>query len=130
MLVEPACFPGVALPRWATLSRRSPRKSVDPYTRCHENFVLVRSNRAITVAARNRRLALVTNILSRDSDGAVPVAARGYQGRSPGLVGSGIESDSPYRAMRNESYLTIIDLKQAVIRAIYVPIPSGRTPAL
>src|SRR5260221_5763726 len=43
------------------------------YTRRDENFVLVRSNRAITVAARNRRLALVTNILSRDSDGAVPM---------------------------------------------------------
>ena len=54
--------------------------SLDRYTRRHENFVLVRSNRAITVAARNRRLALVTNILSRDSDGAVPVAARDIKG--------------------------------------------------
>src|SRR5713226_4083904 len=53
---------------------------LDRYTRRHENFVLVRSNRAITVAARNRRLALVTNILSRDSDGAVPVAARDIKG--------------------------------------------------
>jgi len=44
------------------------------YTHRNENFVLVRSNRAITVAAQNRRLALVTNILSRDSHGAVPVA--------------------------------------------------------
>src|SRR5713101_6182578 len=62
------------------------QQSLDRYTRRDENFVLVRSNRAITVAARNRRLALVTNILSRDSDGAVPVAARDIKGASPCLV--------------------------------------------
>src|SRR5258708_36341075 len=59
---------------------RSWCRCLDRYTRRHENFVLVRSNRAITVAARNRRLALMTNILSRDSHGAVPVAARGIKG--------------------------------------------------
>ena len=66
--------PDFCCPEGATFSRRSPRKSVDRYTRRNENFVLVRSNRAITVAAQNRRLALVTNILSRASNGAVPLA--------------------------------------------------------
>ena len=58
----------------------TPHTCLAGYTHRNENFVLVRSNRAITVAARNRRLALVTNILSRDSDGAVPVAARDIKG--------------------------------------------------
>jgi len=46
----------------------------------------LRWNRAITVAAQNRRLALITYILSRDSHGAVPVASRDIKGDSPCLV--------------------------------------------
>ncbi len=37
------------------------------------SFVLVRWNRAITVAARNAGSERYSSILSRDSDGAVPV---------------------------------------------------------
>src|SRR5258708_13181759 len=48
----------------------------------------LRSNRAITVAAQNRRLALLTNILSRDSDGAVPVVARNIKGDSRAVLRS------------------------------------------
>src|SRR6266852_9996659 len=80
MLSNRLVFLVLDCPAGATFSRRSPRKSVDRYTRRDENFVLVRSNRAITVAAQNRRLALMTNILSRASDGAVPVAARDIKG--------------------------------------------------
>ena len=59
---------------------------LDGYTHRDGDFVLVRSNRAITGAAQNRRLALMANVLSRDSDGAVPVAARDIKGDSPCLV--------------------------------------------
>src|SRR5258708_32757973 len=41
----------------------------------NENFVLVRWDRAMTVAAQNRGLVFKIDILSRDSNGAVPVAA-------------------------------------------------------
>ena len=77
------------------------RADGNPLTRCtrrNENFVLVRSNRAITGALQNRRLALVTNIVSRASDGAVPV------------VGSDIKGGS--RSVRVLSNLEVVQLRK------------------
>ena len=45
-----------------------------------EIFAILISSQLLTGAAQNRRLALTANILSRDSDGAVPVAARDIKG--------------------------------------------------